>query len=87
MLQWIILLEIVLKLIPIQQLTASDNCGTVTVSQISGLPSGSNFPVGQTENIFVATDGGGNTDTCRFTVTVNDTSGPNKLSCRSKSLL
>ena len=57
-------------------ITASDNCGTVTVSQISGLSSGSNFPVGQTENIFVATDGGGNTDTCRFTVTVNDTSGP-----------
>ena len=24
----------------------------------------------------MATDGGGNTDTCRFTVTVNDTSGP-----------
>ncbi len=61
-------------------ITASDNCGTVTVSQISGLPSGSNFPVGQTENVFLATDGGGNTDTCRFTVTVNDTSGPN-LSC------
>ena len=57
-------------------INASDNCGTVTVSQISGLSSGSNFPVGQTENIFVATDGGGNTDTCRFTVTVNDTSGP-----------
>ena len=61
-------------------ITASDNCGTVTVSQISGLSSGSNFPVGQTENIFVATDGGGNTDTCRFTVTVNDTSGPD-LNC------
>ena len=61
-------------------ISASDNCGTVTVSQIAGLSSGSNFPVGLTENIFVATDGGGNTDTCRFTVTVNDTSGPN-ISC------
>ena len=60
--------------------TASDNCGVFNINQVSGLPSGSNFPVGTTENIFVVTDGGGNTDTCRFTVTVSDTSLPS-ISC------
>ena len=49
---------------------AVDNCGSVTVVQTSGLPSGSIFPIGITTNTFVATDASGNTATVSFTVTV-----------------
>ncbi len=55
---------------------ATDNCGTPTITQIAGLPSGSTFPVGTTLNTFVAEDASGNTDTCSFTVTVTDTTKP-----------
>ncbi|MEM0519413.1 M36 family metallopeptidase [Aequorivita flava] len=44
--------------------------------QTAGLPSGSNFPVGTTTNTFVVTDGAGNSATCSFDVTVNDTEAP-----------
>ena len=54
---------------------ASDNC-IVTVSQVSGLPSGSLFPVGVTTNTYMAVDHGVNTTLCTFTVTVNDTEKP-----------
>ncbi|MDX2134561.1 MAG: HYR domain-containing protein, partial [Saprospiraceae bacterium] len=40
--------------------------------QITGLPSGAEFPIGVTENCFVATDANGNTASCCFTVTVNE---------------
>ncbi|GAB5401166.1 MAG: hypothetical protein Aureis2KO_27510 [Aureisphaera sp.] len=43
---------------------------TPTITQTSGLASGSNFPVGITTNEFEATDGSGNTGTCSFTVEV-----------------
>ncbi|GAA4743172.1 lectin-like domain-containing protein [Flavisolibacter ginsenosidimutans] len=56
--------------------TAIDNCPGVTVSQTTGLPSGSTFPVGTTTNTFVATDASGNTATCSFTVTVTDNQKP-----------
>lgn len=57
--------------------SATDNCGTATTSQISGLSSGSVFPIGKTTNTFVATDLTGNTDTCSFDVIVygNDFDG------------
>ena len=57
--------------------SAADNCGTATISQISGLGPGSVFPIGITTNTFVATDLAGNTDTCSFEVTVygNDFDG------------
>jgi len=42
------------------------------ITQTTGLPSGSSFPLGTTTNTFVATDGSGNTATCSFTVTVLD---------------
>ena len=48
----------------------------ITVTQTAGLPSGSAFPVGTTTNTFETTDGAGNTSTCSFTVTVNDTQAP-----------
>ena len=48
--------------------TATDNCGTVTVTY-SKTP-GSFFPVGTTTVTATATDSNGNTSTCTFTVTV-----------------
>lgn len=48
-------------------------CGNVSVTQITGLTSGANFPVGNTVNTFVASDLSGKTDTCSFTVLVKDT--------------
>ena len=56
--------------------TSSDNCPGQTVVQTAGLPSGSFFPKGVTTNTFVVTDASGNTATCSFTVTVNDTENP-----------
>ena len=55
-------------------MTAADNCSMdVSISQISGLPSGSVFPIGTTtEQVFEATDEGGNTTICSFEVTVVD---------------
>lgn len=55
--------------------TASDNCN-VTVTQTSGLASGSSFPVGINTVEFTATDDGENTTTCSFTITVEDSEAP-----------
>ncbi|MEG4110219.1 HYR domain-containing protein, partial [Microcoleus sp. S13_C5] len=61
--------------------TVSDNCsGPVVITQISGLPSGSVFPVGTTTNTFEARDAAGNTSTCSFNVTVVDAQAPT-ISC------
>jgi len=49
-------------------LLATDNCGEVTLSLYSGLPSGSVFPVGTSTVVMIATDACGNTTTCTFTV-------------------
>lgn len=54
--------------------TALANCPTVI--QTNGLPSGSSFPVGVTNNVFRVTDAAGTTSTCAFTVTINDTQLP-----------
>jgi uncharacterized protein YodC (DUF2158 family) len=54
----------------------NDNCAGATLNQTAGLASGSSFPSGVTSNAFVVTDGSGNTATCSFTVTVNDTEAP-----------
>lgn len=56
--------------------TGSDNCGSVTVTQTGGLPSGATFPLGTTVNFFDVTDECGNTSSCSFTVTVVDAEGP-----------
>ncbi|MDC8004567.1 HYR domain-containing protein [Aureisphaera galaxeae] len=53
-----------------------DNCGTVTVAQTGGLPSGSDFPVGTSTVEFTATDGSGNTTVCTFNITVEDNEAP-----------
>ncbi|MCC6700553.1 MAG: HYR domain-containing protein, partial [Fluviicola sp.] len=57
----------------------SDNCGTPTLTQIAGLPSGSTFPIGTTTNTYQVTDAVGLTTTCSFTVTV--TSVPPSIVC------
>jgi gliding motility-associated-like protein len=56
-------------------INSSDNCSS-TITQIAGLPSGSIFPQGITTNTFIATDLAGLTDTCSFTITVNDNQSP-----------
>ena len=57
------------------EVTATDNC-KVQVDFTSGLPSGSIFPVGVTENVYTATDASKNKTTCSFTVTVKDVENP-----------
>lgn len=47
-----------------------------TMTQIAGLPSGSEFPVGVTTNTFLTEDENGNEATCSFTVTVSDGVAP-----------
>jgi gliding motility-associated-like protein len=49
----------------------TDNCTTITnQSDLTGLSSGSTFPLGQTELSYTTTDLGGNTASCSFTITV-----------------
>ncbi|HEY3028293.1 MAG TPA: DNA/RNA non-specific endonuclease, partial [Pyrinomonadaceae bacterium] len=54
--------------------TATDNCSDVTI--VSNPPSGSVFPKGTTTVTSTATDAAGNSSSCSFTVTVNDTEKP-----------
>ncbi len=51
--------------------TATDNCGSVTVVQVEGLPPGSLFPPGETLMRFDATDASGNKALCVFSLIVN----------------
>ena len=53
-----------------------DLCPNSTVTQVSGLPSGSLFPIGPTMNTFLISQDSGRVDTCRFTVTVHQTGEP-----------
>ncbi|HEX6914028.1 MAG TPA: HYR domain-containing protein, partial [Chitinophagaceae bacterium] len=50
--------------------------GAVPTTLVSGLPSGSVFPIGVNTVTYSATDAGGNTVTCSFTVTVTDNQAP-----------
>lgn len=45
--------------------------GNSVLTQTTGLPSGSVFPIGTTTNTFVVTDAAGNTNTCSFDVIIN----------------
>lgn len=55
----------------------TDNCtnGLVTV-RLSGLATGSVFPIGTTQQTYVVADLNGRTDTASFTITVRDTIAP-----------
>ncbi|MEL6659497.1 MAG: HYR domain-containing protein [Bacteroidota bacterium] len=57
------------------EVSSSDNCNS-SITQLSGLPSGSSFPLGTTTNIYLATDEAGNDVSCRFLVIVQDTEAP-----------
>ena len=48
----------------------TDSCGGVTITQTSGLVSGSMFPIGDTVNTFEIQDECGNLSECSFVVTV-----------------
>jgi len=62
--------------------TATDNCGTPTVTQTAGLSSGSTFPLGQTTITYKATDASLNSSSCSFKVIVLDNIPP-AISCPS----
>ncbi len=54
---------------------ASDNCGTVTLTDNNYSP-GDNFFPGITTVTYIATDNAGNSTTCSFTITVTDNEDP-----------
>ena len=56
--------------------STSDNCSGESLFQSAGLASASFYPGGVTSNDFIVTDASGNTGTCGFTVTVNDSELP-----------
>jgi len=56
--------------------TASDDCGDVTVTLVSGFASGESFPIGITTVTYEAEDEQGNTATCSFDVEVTDGQAP-----------
>ena len=58
---------------------ASDNCSIQSL--ISNYSSGYAFPLGTTTVVYTATDVGGNTATCTFTVMVNDNTSPVITDC------
>ena len=58
--------------------TFTDNCAPTlgTATRISGLVSGSTFPLGNSNVVFQATDAAGNTRRCTMVVTVTDNQPP-----------
>jgi gliding motility-associated-like protein len=61
--------------------TATDNCPGVTLTSTHN--PGDAFPTGTTTVTYTATDAAGNTATCSFDVTVNDTENPVIAGCPS----
>jgi gliding motility-associated-like protein len=53
-----------------------DNCSNLTTTMLSGLGSGSVFPVGVNEEVYEISDATGNKTMCSFTITVQDTDFP-----------
>ncbi len=54
---------------------ANDNCSS-SLTVTGNFSSGSSFPVGDNDIVYIATDECGNKDTCTFKVTVNDIEPP-----------
>ncbi len=65
--------------------TATDNCGTVTVTRTAGSASGSVFNLGVNTVTYSAEDTAGNVATCSFTITVHDNEAPQYASCPSNT--
>ncbi len=62
--------------------TATTTCnGNVNITQIGGLPSGSDFPIGQTVIFYRLADGCGNFESCAFNVVVNSTPASISINC------
>jgi hypothetical protein len=59
------------------EVSATDNCSTVTETRTAGLASGATFPVGTTTVTYTTEDKAGNTDTESFTVTVTNNTPSN----------
>lgn len=57
-------------------ISATDNCTAPSITLLSGLPSGSTFPLGINTIVYRATDGAGNSTTCSFTITIRDLQVP-----------
>jgi len=57
----------------------TDNCPSPTTVLTTGFASNNAFPVGTTTVTYEVTDVGGNTATCSFDVTINDTEAPNVI--------
>jgi HYR domain len=67
--------------------TASDNCaGTLTPFLVTGLASGSSFPVGITTNTFRAVAPNGQSSECSFSVTVDCGSGMGNTGSEDRDL-
>ena len=64
----------------------TDNCLGATIKLVKGLSPGSLFPVGTTEEVYVVSDVSGNTDSCRFNITVNDIEIP-QIDCRADTII
>ncbi|MCI4670623.1 MAG: HYR domain-containing protein, partial [Bacteroidia bacterium] len=56
--------------------TATDNLPGVSVAQTAGDPSGSTFPVGNSQITYTATDAAGNTSSCSFDIDITDNEDP-----------
>lgn len=66
--------------------TATDNC-SVSIVQTFGMPSGSAFPIGTSNITYTATDAGGNSVTCSFSITVTDNQPPIIVNCPNNFIL
>ncbi len=64
---------------PVAEDCSGSNFNNVTVTQITGMPSGTIFPFGETLIEFEAVDPCGNADTCSFIINVIDTDSPQIL--------
>lgn len=67
--------------------TGSSDCptGGFNIQQVTGLSSGSNFPLGNTDIVFQASDDCGSLVTCSFTVSVQSSNANLTLTCPSNA--
>jgi len=65
----------------------SDNCPNYTLTQLAGLNSGAEFPVGVTNVSFRVTDNAGNSTVCSFSVTVLDREAPVITVCPADQII
>lgn len=67
--------------------TVFDNCPGATIVVVTGLATGSIFPIGTTTVTLAAVDLALNTDTCTFTVTVTDVQFPVIQNCPNDTII